>query len=227
MATQQPGVARASTARRRPVHRRSDAAVTATGAHLVTPSDPVATRGEGEVAALVRGAAAGDRGAWEQIVSRYVSLVYAIALQHGIGECNAADVVQITWLQLFRHIDEIRDPSRIGAWLATTARRESLRIVVAQHRYVLEGEQAVFDVQDRLLPPTDERLLTEERGLRVRQAVESLPPSWQSLVRLLMQDPPISYKEIADVLGMPVGSIGPTRRRCISRIRAALESASA
>ena len=71
----------------------------------------------------------------------------------------------------------------------------------------------------------DERLLAEERGRRVQQAVESLPPSWQSLVRLLMRDPPISYKEIADVLDMPIGSIGPTRRRCISRIRAALESA--
>src|SRR5262249_4754620 len=101
------------------------------------------------------------------------------------------------------------------------------RIVVAQHRYVLEGEQAVFDVQDRLLPPTDERLLAEERGRRVQKALDELPPSWQSLVRLLMSDPPISYKEIAELLGMPVGSIGPPRLRAISRIRAALESASA
>jgi RNA polymerase sigma factor (sigma-70 family) len=198
---------------------------TASGTHAVTPSDTPAATVESELAMLVGLAAAGDRGAWERIVSRYVSLVYAIALQHGIDECSAADVVQTTWLRLFQHIDEIRDPSRIGAWLATTARRESLRIVVAQNRYVLEDKPEVFDRPDPLSPANDERLLAEERGRRLQQAVDALPPSWQSLVRLLMRDPPVSYKEIAEELEMPVGSIGPTRRRCISRIRAALESA--
>jgi RNA polymerase sigma factor (sigma-70 family) len=157
-------------------------------------------------------------------VTRYASLVWAVALQHGIGESNAADVAQSTWLRLLEHIDEIRDPARIGAWLATTARRESLRIVAMRRRLVLEGDHGAFDGPDRLLPPTDERLLAEERGRIVRQALAALPPGWQSLVRLLMSDPPISYREIGEQLGIPVGSIGPTRRRCMSRMRQVLES---
>jgi RNA polymerase sigma factor (sigma-70 family) len=182
------------------------------------------TQSEGEVASLVRRAATGDSEAWDALVARYSSLVWAVALQHGIGESNAADVVQSTWLRLLEHIDEIRDPARIGGWLATTARRESLRIVELGRRFVLEGDSGAFDGPDRLLPATDERLLAEERGRSVSHAVAALPPSWQSVLRLLMSDPPISYQEIGDQLGIPVGSIGPTRGRCMSRMRATLES---
>jgi len=177
-----------------------------------------------EVANLVRRAAAGDRAAWDALVAKYVSLVWAVALQHGIGESDAADVAQSTWLRLLEHIDEIRDPARIGAWLATTARRESLRVVAMRRRLVLEGDPDAFDGPDRLLAPADEGMLAEERRQGVRQALSSLPPAWQSLVHLLVADPPMSYEEIGQELGLPVGSIGPTRGRCMTRMRIALES---
>ena len=177
-----------------------------------------------EVASIVRWAAAGDRGAWESLVSRYVSLVWAVALQHGLGDADAADVAQSTWLRLLEHIDEIRDPSRVGAWLATTARREALRVIAMRRRLVLECDDESFDGPDLLLPETDERLISEERGRDVREAMSVLPPTWQALVKLLMVDPPMSYQQIGDELGLPVGSIGPTRGRCLSRMRATLEA---
>jgi RNA polymerase sigma factor (sigma-70 family) len=176
-----------------------------------------------EVASLVRQAAAGDPVAWVAIVDRFKSLIWAVALQHGIGETDAADVAQSTWLRLLEHIGDIRDPDRIGAWLATTARRESLRVLATRRRVVLEGDHNVFDGPDRLLAPTDERLLAQERGQHVRQALSSLPPAWQSLVKLLLSDPPMSYLQIGEELGLPLGSIGPTRGRCMSRMRASME----
>jgi RNA polymerase sigma factor (sigma-70 family) len=187
------------------------------------PTAPIPRQGGGEAAQLVRRAIAGDRSAWDGIVKRYSSLVWAVAIQHGIGQADAADVAQSTWLRLLEHIDEIRDPERIGAWLATTARRESLRIVALRRRIVLEGDGQAFDGPDVSLAPTDARLLEEERGRHVAVALDSLPPAWQSLVHLLMVDPPMSYQEIGDQLGLPVGSIGPTRGRCISRMRASLD----
>jgi RNA polymerase sigma factor (sigma-70 family) len=180
---------------------------------------PHQSRRAAELTALVAAAAAGDRAAWDSLVEAYSSLVWAVALQHGIGHSDAGDVVQTTWLHLLEHIDDIRNPERIGSWLATTARREALRVVAQRRRVVLEGDDGAFDGHDRLLPPVDERLLTEERAQHVRDALGTLPATWQSLVRLLVSDPPLSYQEIGDELGLPVGSIGPTRGRCMTRMR--------
>jgi RNA polymerase sigma factor (sigma-70 family) len=176
-------------------------------------------------AQLVSRAAAGDPAAWDAIIKRYASLVWAVALQHGIGRTDAADVAQSTWLRLLEHIGEIRDPERLGAWLATTARREALRLVALRRRMVLEDDDQMFDGPDVSLAPMDAGLLAEERGRHVADAVDTLPPAWRALVHLLMVDPPMSYHEIGEQLGLPIGSIGPTRGRCIARMRATLESA--
>jgi len=179
---------------------------------------------ESEMANLVRQASAGDRAAWDTIVSKYVSLVWAVALQQGLNSADAADVAQSTWLRLLEHIDDIRDPSRLGAWLATTARRESLRVIALRRRLVPEADPTAFDGPDLMLAELDERLLAEERGQHVREAFSTLPPAWQSLISLLMADPPMSYQEIGEMLGVPVGSIGPTRGRCMTRMRTFLEA---
>jgi len=168
----------------------------------------------------VRAAAAGEHGAWDRLVSRYVALLWSIALRHGLNESDAADVVQNTWLRLFEHIEDIREPARVGAWLATTAQRESLRIVAQRQRVVPSDDQATFDGADRLQAPVDERLLAREQAAEARAALHTLPPTWQSLVQLLPQDPPLSYEEIGAGLGVPIGSIGPTRGRCVRRLRA-------
>jgi RNA polymerase sigma factor (sigma-70 family) len=177
------------------------------------------------VVRLVRTAAAGDNGAWDLLVERYVKLLWAIALRHGLNESDAADVVQTTWLRLLEHIGEIREPARVGSWLATTAQREALRCVARSHRLVLSGDDTTFDVPDRLQPPVDEAVLAKEQAAAAREALDSLPSAWRSLVELLIQDPPPTYEEIGADLGLPVGSIGPTRGRCVRRMRAMVDAA--
>ncbi len=173
-----------------------------------------------EVTRLVRAAAEGDHQAWDALVARYVALLWSIAFRHGLNESDAADVVQNTWLRLFEHIDDVREPARIGAWLATTAQRESLRIVAQRQRVVPSDDAATFDGADRLQAPLDEALLAREQGAAARAALETLPPTWRSLVELLTQDPPLTYEQIGADLGVPIGSIGPTRGRCVRRLRA-------
>jgi RNA polymerase sigma factor (sigma-70 family) len=177
-----------------------------------------------QVITLVLAAAAGDRAAWDQIVSRYVALLWAVALRHGLHETDAADVVQTTWLRLLEHIDDIREPSRLGSWLATTAQREALRCLAHRRRNVLDDGTVTFEGADRLLAPLDEAIITRETAAAARSAMDALPPTWRSLVELLIQDPPPSYEEIGADLGLPIGSIGPTRGRCIRRLRAAVEA---
>jgi RNA polymerase sigma factor (sigma-70 family) len=176
-----------------------------------------------EVIRLVRAAASGERAAWDRIVQRYVALLWAIALRHGLNESDAADVVQTTWLRLLEHIDEVRNPARVASWLATTAQREALRLVALRRRLVLNDDQAAFDGPDLLLPPVDEALIVREQAAAARRALDSLPPLWRSLVELLSQDPPPSYEKIGADLGLPIGSIGPTRGRCVRRLRAAVD----
>jgi RNA polymerase sigma factor (sigma-70 family) len=181
---------------------------------------------DAEVAGLVRAAAAGDRQAWGALVDRYVALLWAIALRHGLNENDAADVVQTTWLRLLESIDDIRDPTRVGAWLATTAQRASLRCIAQSRRLVLSDEEDddAFDGPDRLLAPVDEALLAREQAAAARDALDALPPTWRSLVELLTQDPPVSYEDICADLGLPIGSIGPTRGRCVRRLRAIVDA---
>jgi RNA polymerase sigma factor (sigma-70 family) len=172
-----------------------------------------------EVARLVGAAAGGDHRAWDSLVSRYVALLWSIAFRHGLNESDAADVVQNTWLRLFEHIHEVREPARVASWLATTAQRESLRLVAQRRRVVPSDDEATFDGADRLQAPLDEALLSREQAAEAREALETLPSNWRSLVELLTQDPPLSYEQIGAGLGVPIGSIGPTRGRCIRRLR--------
>jgi RNA polymerase sigma factor (sigma-70 family) len=172
-----------------------------------------------ENCALVRAAAAGDSQAWNGLVSRYVALLWSIAFRHGLNENDAADVVQNTWLRLFEHIDDVREPARVGSWLATTAQREALRIVAQHKRMVPSDDEATFDGADRLQAPVDEQLLARELADQAVAALQALPPTWRALVVALTQDPPLTYEEIVADLGVPIGSIGPTRGRSVRKLR--------
>lgn len=178
------------------------------------------TEADSEVAQLVRAAAAGDPAAWDVLVGRYVALLWHIAFRHGLSEWDAADVVQTTWLRLFENIEDVREPARVGSWLSTTAQRESLRHVAHRQRVVPSDDDATFDEHDRLQPPLDEALIVREQAERAQAAVETLPPTWRSLLELMTQDPQPSYEQISAELGLPIGSIGPTRGRCVRRLRA-------
>jgi RNA polymerase sigma factor (sigma-70 family) len=177
-----------------------------------------------QVILLVEAAQAGDPQAWDALFNRYVALLWSIALRHGLNESDAGDVVQNTWLKLLEHIDKLRDPARVGSWLATTAQREALRCIAQSRRLVLNDDDTAFDGPDRLLPPLDEALLAHEQASAAVAALDELPPTWRSLVELLTQDPPRSYEEIGADLGVPVGTIGPTRGRCVRRLRAIVEA---
>jgi RNA polymerase sigma factor (sigma-70 family) len=169
--------------------------------------------------ALVRSAAGGDAQAWDTLVTRYVALLWSIAFRHGLNENDAADVVQNTWLRLFEHIDDLREPARVGSWLATTAQREALRIIAQHKRVVPSDDEAAFDGADRLQAPLDEQLLARELADEAVAALDALPPTWRALVVALTQDPPLTYEEIVADLGVPIGSIGPTRGRSVRKLR--------
>ncbi len=165
-------------------------------------------------------AAAGDRAAWNGLVDRYNRLVWATARGHRLSDADAADVVQTTWLRLVENLDRIQDPERVGAWLATTARRESLRIIAASSKTIVTDEQAEIP-DDRQRPEGD--LLVQERDALLRRALGAISESCRTLLRVLAAEPPPSYDEVSAALDMPIGSIGPTRGRCLKRLRDELE----
>lgn len=177
-----------------------------------------------DVASLVRRAAAGDRWAWERLVDKYAQLIWAMTRDFRLTESDAADVVQVTWLRLLEHIDRLQQPARVGSWLAATARRECLRSLAARKRMVPVSDEATLDGVATHQPAVDEHLLADESAQAVREALSHLPRRWQRLLELLMSDPPASYTEISDQLGLPVGSIGPTRGRCLARLRVLLQA---
>lgn len=176
-----------------------------------------------DITAVVRRAADGDMHAWDRLVDQYGRLIWSIPVRFKLEESDAADVVQTTWMRLIEHIDRIEQPDRVGSWLAATARNECLRHMAARKRLVLVHEDQEFDGADHG-PEVDEALLAAERAQVVRDALAHLPSQWRQLMELLMADPPITYAEISDQLGLPVGSIGPTRGRCLAKLRTLLES---
>lgn len=177
-----------------------------------------------DVGALVRGAADGDRQAWERLVTQFARLIWSITGEFRLAESDAADVAQTTWLRLLEHIHRIEYPDRVGSWLAATARNECLRNIAAHKRVVLGHDDTDLDYAVAQEPDIDARLLADERAQVVQDAMSSLPRRWQRLLELLMADPPASYAEISDQLGLPIGSIGPTRGRCLARLRVQLQA---
>lgn len=173
---------------------------------------------------LVRRAAGGDQRAWERLVAQYARLIWSMTRDFKLIESDAADVAQVTWLRLLEHIDQLEQPARVGSWLAATARHECLRKVAARKRLVLVQDHTALDEVAVNESELDERLLADERAQTVRKALSRLPWRQQRLLELLMADPPASYAEISDQLGLPVGSIGPTRGRCLARLRVLLQA---
>ena len=185
---------------------------------------PEQSLGAAGIAGLVRDAAAGDRGAWERLVDQFARLIWSITAEFKLAESDAADVAQTTWLRLLEHIDRIEYPDRVGSWLAATARNECLRSLAARKKVVLVYDNDVLTGVVASQPEVDERILADESAQVVRDALSRLPRRWQRLLELLMADPPASYADISGELGLPVGSIGPTRGRCLAQLRVLLQA---
>lgn len=172
-----------------------------------------------EPADLVVAAAAGDQEAWGALVDRYAGLLWAIARAHRLSAADAADVMQTVWLRLAEYLDRIRKPGSVGAWLATTMRRECLRVLRRHAREQPAGDDVILDI-DAPYADTPEDLITRaERDALLRQALEHLCERCWRLLRVLVADPPPTYEQVSAALDMPVGSIGPTRARCLERLR--------
>lgn len=197
--------------------------MTATHKSPSTPPAPNRGRLSGEqVAGLVESAASGNQRAWDALVREFGGLVWAVARAHRLGDGDAADVAQATWLRLFEHLHRLNDPTRVGAWLSTTARRECLRVLRDNERRVPFGDDRPEPESPEISP--DDALLISERDHALWRSFSRLRASDQALLRLLMADPRPPYEEISAALDMPIGSIGPTRQRALERLRRELDS---
>jgi RNA polymerase sigma factor (sigma-70 family) len=148
----------------------------------------------------------GDPAAWNEILRRYGKLVSTTVRSFGLKEADARDAVEMTWLRLGENAHRVQSPERLGGWLATTARRECLRIL----------RQAT--VADPSVGP-EQRVIDADTARKMWELVAELSPRRQSLLRTLFTDNPASYAEIAHVAGIPPGEIGPTRIRALQQLR--------
>ena len=169
-----------------------------------------------ELPRLVRAAAGDDPRAWDRLVGEYTPAIRGVARGHKLGAFDQDDVVQRTWIALIGSIGRLRDPSSLPCWLTTTARREAVRIRKSTARefpnqdLVESHAPAVLD---------EDRVLATERRDVARQALAVLAPQHRELLTALAAEPKLSYKQVSERVGIPVGSIGPTRQRCLERMR--------
>ncbi|GEM_PF-93601 len=169
---------------------------------------------------LVTRAGQGDEQAWDTLVERYAPLLWSICRRHRLDNADAEDVGQSVWLQLLDQLDKIRDPAALPGWLATVTRRKCLRVLGAARGPLTAGHTLDAEaLPDERAGTAEQELLAAERHAALREAFQDLPPSGQRLLHLLFEDPPLPYAEISARLGIPVGSIGPTRRRCLDKLR--------
>ncbi|GIH02119.1 RNA polymerase sigma factor [Rhizocola hellebori] len=174
---------------------------------------------EADIKSLLDAAATGDQRAWSSIVDKYSGLVWTVARSFRLGSADAADIHQATWLRLVEQLGRIRDPERLGAWLATTARREALALLRRAGHDLPASDLLSLDRHDASQPELDDDMLQRERDKFLWAAVGQLPMNCQRLLRLMVLDPPPSYHEISAALEIPIGSIGPTRSRCLDQLR--------
>ena len=178
------------------------------------------TRDDSVVIDLVTCARDGDVRAWDALVERYAPLIWSICRKYRLDRADADDVGQSVWLHLVDQLGKIREPAALAGWLATTTRRECGRLVRASRGphavvYALDAE----NMADAHSDMAEQEVLAAERRAALREAYSHLPSECQRLVAMLTADPPAPYAEISATLAMPIGSIGPTRSRCLDRIR--------
>jgi RNA polymerase sigma factor (sigma-70 family) len=177
---------------------------------------------------LVERAIAGDERAWAAIVERFAPLVWSICRRFGLSHHDLDDVAQAVWLRLLDHLAAIRTPDALPGWLATTTRRECLR-----HLNVASGRQSreagvpteALAADDSMADDVEDLVVRAQQRDALRTAFRTLGERCRALLRLLLQDPPPAYARIATELAIPVGSIGPTRSRCLDTLRRAPEVA--
>ena len=175
---------------------------------------------DSSVRALVARVGDGDQDAWNELIERYIPLVWSICVRYQLSRPDIDDVGQSVWLLLVENIGKLRDPAALPGWLATTTKRECLRILRVTRRHdhadLPPEEQMPLDPDAATI---EQEIIMAERNAALRAAFAELAPSCHQLLSMLIADPPISYAEISTRLGIRMGSIGPTRGRCLDRLR--------
>jgi RNA polymerase sigma factor (sigma-70 family) len=165
----------------------------------------------------------GDADAWAALTDQYTNLLWSIGRGLRLSHADTAEAVQITWLRLVESMDRVRQPEYVGSWLATTMRRESLAVLRRSTREQVGALDEWQDLADGSAE-LDDALLREERDAALWRAFGRLTPACQALLRVLIAEPRPSYAEVSEALGVPVGSIGPTRQRCLASLRTFMQS---
>lgn len=184
-----------------------------------------------EDATLILACRRGDSEAWAALVARYQKLIYAIPRRAGLDDDQCADIFQQTFQTLFEHLDRIDQPERVRAWLVTTARRATERLQQRNARYQplpeskdVEGDETPQQEWLDPAPLPDEVITQLEEQHLVRTGVAALEERCRRLLTMLFYDPQqLPYAEIAAQIGIPTGSIGPTRNRCLQKLRSLLQ----
>ncbi|MDG9719005.1 sigma-70 family RNA polymerase sigma factor [Streptomyces sp. DH24] len=183
-----------------------------------------------DVGALVRSAADGDAAAWKAIVEGLSPLVWSVVRAHRLSDADAHEVYQTVWFRFAQHLGRLREPEKAGSWLASTARHECLKVIKALRRMTPTDDPQLLDrvsegrTPEQSVLDSEEAAAESERVRRLWQEFEKLGERCRQLLRVLIASPPPSYQEVSAALGIAVGSIGPTRQRCLRRLRARLES---
>ena len=172
---------------------------------------------------MVLRAATGEQGAWSALVKRFADLVWSVARSVGLSAPDAADVSQTTWLRFCEHLNDLQDPARAGSWLATTARREAIRVSRLGSRQVVADPWNWLERSDPRSDEVDYQLLVRERDVTVQYALAVLPERCRALLLAAVEDPPVPYQELSERLGLALGSVGPTRSRCLDQLRRLVE----
>jgi len=168
-------------------------------------------------AELLAAALRREAEAWNGLVDRFGRLVWAVARSFELPDSDAADLSQTVWLRLVEHMDQIKEPERLGSWLATTTRREGIKLL-RKHRLEIPDELEE-EQSDQGKDGPEEQLLVADEYAQLRDALERLPERCRKLLRVIAASDEANYSEVAAALDMPVGSIGPTRSRCLERLR--------
>ncbi|MFD0024911.1 RNA polymerase sigma factor [Streptomyces sp. NPDC058382] len=184
----------------------------------------MARKGNAEILA---GCERGEQAAWDEMVDRFGRLIWSVIRGYRMNDVDAEDVRQLTWFRLVQNVSRIRDPERVGDWLATVARRESIKAVTRGKRLVMVGDSETLEGLSGHHESPEQITLRAHHNEEVHRAVSTLSEQCRGVLTLALEDPPASYEEISASLSMTVGSVGPIRTRCLRRLRRVLAAAEA
>jgi RNA polymerase sigma factor (sigma-70 family) len=178
---------------------------------------PTIIRREPELVAVVRAATAGDGRAVAALVARFDPPLRATARSYGLDRWDVDDVLQQTWMQFLEHGMTLREPAAVKGWLITTTRRHCLRVLQGHVRECLSDDPADGRAGDD--GALEARLVADETRAAIDASFTRLTARQRSLLTLLLEEPDLSYQDVGERLGLPIGSIGPTRARSLDRLR--------